>query len=136
MFVMAIIAILIGLTYPNYQNHLSKARRIDGLSALLTLSAEMEHYYTKNMSYEFATIATGNHETDLVTNPYSSREWYKLDISLQSKNSYLLRAIPRKAQGLQDKDCQTLTINQLGEFGIETGPSGPPSGTVENCWFT
>lgn len=135
LFVIAIMAILIGFAYPNYQNYLSKARRMDGMSALLDLSAKMEHFYSKHMSYELATIARGQPETDLVTNPYSPRQWYRLDISAQSKNSYRLRAIPQKSQGAQDKDCQILTINQLGKFGIEAGPSGPPSGSVEDCWF-
>lgn len=131
--VMAIIAVLVSLGYPSYQEYLIQSRRTDGQASLLDLANRMEDYYAEHNTYASATLATGNVDTDVLPSSTSPALWYNLSIVTQDDRTYLLQATPQKAQ-TNDKTCQSLTLNSLGEKNITTGPEGAPTGTVTKCW--
>lgn len=132
--VIIIIGILAGLTYPSYLSYLTKTRRIDGTSALLDLANRMERYYATTFTYATATIGTGNSQTDILSRAESAHKWYGLKIIKQTATSYTLQATPQKSQALDDKKCQSLTINHLGIKSIREGPRGTPTGRANECW--
>lgn len=131
--VLAITGILAMLAYPSYQDYITRARRIEGQSALLDLANRMEAYFSENETYEGATIAQQN-PSDLLSRPTTSDNHYSLAIKDATANTYTLVATPIGSQATNDKRCQTLTYNHLGEKKIESGPNGSPIGGVDQCW--
>lgn len=110
--VIAIIGILTGLTYPSYQDYLSKLHKHEGQAALLDLGCRMERYYTNYNTYETATIGTGK-ATDVLSSDQSSQGWYRLSIKHATQTDYLLQAVPI----INSKNNDTLTLNSLGVTG-------------------
>jgi type IV pilus assembly protein PilE len=131
--VITLMCILVSLGYPSYQHYIEQARRTDGQSALLDLANRLEDYYAEHNTYATATVGTGNSETDVYPFTTSPTEWYMLSIITQDNDFFLIQATPQKAQ-ISDTSCQSLTLNSLGEKGIERGPEGLPTGAVEECW--
>lgn len=123
----AIIGILTTLLYPNYTRYMIKTRRLDGHTALLTLAAHLESYYSKNHTYTKATVIK------LLGTQYSLERHYILSIPNLSNDTYTLAATPQETQ-TKDTTCQTLTLDYLGQKGIMAGPGGAPMGAVGDCW--
>lgn len=130
--VLAIISILAAIAYPQYNNYLTRARRIEGQSALLDLANRMEHYFSENNTYKTATIATGK-ASDVLSNPISGEGWYRLSIINATDSAYTLQATPLKAQAANDTACQLLTLNQLGVKGIARSPTDARIGPTTGC---
>lgn len=114
--VLAIISLLACFAYPNYQQHLIKAHRLDGQTALLVAANQMEHYFSLYNTYENA----------ILIQQQSSNGWYNLSIIEATETAFILHATPIKADAL----CQTLTFNQLGEKG-----STAEKNQHHNCWI-
>ena len=131
--VMAIVGILASIAYPSYQDHLTRARRSDGQSALLDLANRMEDYYSDRNSYQSATVGTGGGH-DVLSRSLTPTNGYTLEIIHATEDTYILQATPTGSQGKADTRCQSLTFNYLGTKGIASGPQGAPTGTAEQCW--
>jgi type IV pilus assembly protein PilE len=131
--VLAIIGILASLAYPSYQNYIIHARRSDGQTALLDLSARLEQYYAQQQTYQTATMNTGT-PTDISGTNLSPQGWYTLSIAFQDTSAYTIQASPIHSQAFSDTLCQTFTLNHLGVKGITAGPAGAPKGLVRECW--
>jgi type IV pilus assembly protein PilE len=117
----AIIGILIAISYPVYNNHVIKMNRAQAHIALLNMAAGMERYHVLHHSYEEATLSS------LEMNNYTDNKHYQLEIGKAEENSYQLKATPQNAQR-KDKTCGRLTLNEIGQKGI----SG--TGRIEECW--
>lgn len=103
MITIAILAIIVAIAVPAYQNQIQKTRRADGQSALLSAAQQLERCYTTKNTYDSCFDTTlsqdGFYSVSLVT-------------AESDGNSYKLQAIP---QGGQTKDsCGTLTLDHLG----------------------
>ncbi len=131
--VLAITGILAALAYPSYQDYLTRARRSEGQTALLDLANRMEEYYAENNTYQTAAIATQT-SNDVLSRKTTLENHYNLAIIQSSENTYTLLATPVGKQAANDKRCQALTYNHLGEKNIAAGPAGAPTGTAEQCW--
>lgn len=130
MIVVAIIAILASIAYPSYQEQLRKSRRADAEAALLENQHWMERNFTTSGRYDQKSDGNGVTSVDLpvISSPRdSSTEFYALTLAAVTSSTYSLEAAPQAAQ-MDDTDCATLSLNQLGVKGI----SG--SGTVAKCW--
>jgi type IV pilus assembly protein PilE len=118
MIVLAIVAILASIAYPTYEDHLRKARRSDGQSALLELANLMEHYYTENNSYSGAQTPT------VVGGVLVSREgYYNLTIGNLTSGTYTLTATPIPGSSQASDTCGALSLTH-------TNVKGPNEG----CW--
>ncbi|MBA2709820.1 MAG: type IV pilin protein [Tatlockia sp.] len=132
-FVIAIIAIFASFAYPGYRESIVRARRVDGQIALIELANQMENYYSKQQSYQGATLGTGS-ETDVLSSNQSAQRWYSLAISHQSSKDYHLIAIPQGAQALEDNACKTLHLDNFGRKSASSATNGPPKREAGNCW--
>lgn len=130
---MAIIGILASIAYPSYLDYVTRARRHDGQTALLELANQMEQYYADNNTYQTATIATGN-PTDIRSSNTSSEGWYSLAITEQSDTRYALQATAINAQAKNDKLCQNLIFNSVGEKGPIISSDEAANGAFSRCW--
>lgn len=120
--VLAIIGILVGISYPSYQHFMIKVRRNDGHMALLDLAARLERYYAEHNSYVGATLDKLG-----IPSQASPKGYYELAITQTEATTFLISAIPTGAQR-EDTTCDTLTYNELGQKGL-TG-----TGNLEECW--
>ncbi|WP_051555266.1 type IV pilin protein [Legionella fairfieldensis] len=129
--VLAIFGILITIAYPDYQRTIIRTRRVEGQTALLELACRLEHYFTEHRTYKGATL--GNNASNIMSN-HSLQNGYVLRIVSQTDSSFALQAIPDKTQAFEDKDCQTLTLDNLGIRGITANSDTTPLATADQCW--
>ena len=58
MTVVVVIAILVVVGYPSYQDHIRKGKRAEGKAALLKAAQQLERYYTDRSTYQWAATGT------------------------------------------------------------------------------
>lgn len=97
--VIALVAILAGIAYPMYTQHITKVRRTEAQTALLSLAAHMERYFIEHNSYEGATIPQELHPN-----------FYRLTITTANTHNYQL-----SATAINDPQCGILTLSQSGQ---------------------
>ncbi|BAP57568.1 prepilin-type N-terminal cleavage/methylation domain-containing protein [Thioploca ingrica] len=131
MVVVMIIAILVAVAYPMYQNQVIRSRRADAKSALAQLAQLQETYYIDHQSH-YATTFTNPNLTGL-TDPnrkglnelklendriLSEGGYYQITLSGPSDGSqFTLTAVPTEKEWgeLHDSSCTPLTITSVGE---------------------
>jgi type IV pilus assembly protein PilE len=126
---MAIGAILAGLSFPSFQSAVLKARRADGLAALMQLQQAQERHRAEHLGY--GTLAA------LRQSATSAKGHYLLGISHTTPTGYRLQA---QAQGAQQADtaCRHLQLRVDGLNHVkESGPTaalGNSSAENRQCW--
>ena len=131
MVVVAIVAILASIAFPNYQDSLRKSRRADAQAVLLQSAQWMERFYTENNRYD-QNIATS---AVVVTVVFASsgltqapiegaRKYYNISISPSAQDGFTLNAVPIVAD-----DCGTFTLTQTGAKNVTGGTL-----TADQCW--
>lgn len=123
MVTLVIIGILFAIAYPSYTHHLVKARRSEAQIALVDLAIRMDQYFIENNhSFTGATLSKLNAQEKTPAN------FYLLRLAALTNTTFILQALPLNSQARDDKSCQTLTFNQLGQKG-NTGPA-----SSAECW--
>ncbi len=128
MIVVAILALLVTIAVPSYNQYTADVRREDGRETLLKAVQLLERCYTAHGSY---TDANCN-----VSFPRDSEDgFYRIPeasnnaaMSLAA-NSYTLVAEPQG--GHADDACGELTLANTGAKGLNGADSGM---TVDDCW--
>ena len=127
MITLVIVAIIMAIAYPSYQDQMEKARRAEGREFLLRIAAAQERFYTNNNRYSnsFTTVAAGGLG---VTSNMSERGHYQVNVVLSAGNQeYALTAVPQATQA-SDTTCANLTLNSRGVRGA-SGTAG-----AAGCW--
>lgn len=132
MVALAIVGIIVAISYPAYTEYVIRTKRVDGGAALVQLGQAMEQFYSVNYTYEGA--ADGGNDTGSpaattfawTQSPFGGTPAYNLRITAASANGYTIQAQPVGAQ-VADTDCGILSLNQLGTKGTSAG-------TVADCW--
>jgi len=119
--VIAIIAILAAISLPIYNDYLTKARRNEGLIALLETNNKLEHYFVQHHTYVGA-----NKKSNFVDQ--NIHHFYKINLSNLGPTTFTVTAVPQGSQATNDIICGALSINQAGQKSI----SG--TGSIEQCW--
>lgn len=134
MVTVAIVAILAGIAYPSYIDHVRKAKRAEGKAALMQLLQQQERFYSQRGSY----IAFSSNSTDEDEKRF---KWYSGDTAGSSayeivgeacqgesiKSCVRLTAKPGTSKvdaGFKDPSCGSLTITSTGVKGADS----------DNCW--
>jgi len=104
----AIIAILAGVAYPSYMQHVLKSKRSEAQSALLDLANRQEMYYLDHHKYALNL----NTELGLSGNPFITDNGY-YSIATSSATATADFTLTATAIGTQaaDSECATLSIN-------------------------
>ncbi len=127
MVVLLIVALLVGLAWPNYQAHVRRSQRIEALAALLEAQQHMERLYAAQGRYTTAAGGAPSLPQRLQAVPSRESPRYLLELASVDAGSYTLRAVP---QGDQANDaCGSLTLASTGARGC-TGTGA----TVAQCW--
>ena len=138
MIVVAVIAIITAVAYPSYQDHIRKARRAEGKTALLKALQLEERFYTAEQTYTLNLVplfgasgtavmsgenpATGNYTITAEQDP---------DVGNDLRMGVLLKATP--AAPFSDVECGVLTITSTGTR-TANGTKGTASATPTFCW--
>lgn len=135
MIVVAIIAILLTIALPAYNDQIRKSRRAQGKTDLTEQSQILERMFTTDRDYSLATgsLCAGGGGTNNAVSPTSGTTWYNIAATCARAGaattgpytSYTLTATPTADQ-TKDK-CGTLTLTSVG---VKTPAPGPPL----NCW--
>ena len=123
----AIIGILAAVAWPAYERQSMKNRRSVGVSALMIASNELQRCHSDVGGY----VDKDDNNCDFTTT--SDPAYYSISAALAT-DTFTLTATPQGAQ-TADGECGNLTLNHLGQKGINPTNSAPdPVGTVTRCW--
>ena len=127
--VLAISAILLGITYPLYTDYAQRARRTEAITALQAIALAQERFYTRRGQY-------ATQLTDLALDipawqaGVTEQGYYQLTLVEQTDTQlYQVRAIAAGSQ-TQDTDCHRFWLNQLGQRGAMDSTGADRRG----CW--
>jgi len=131
MIIVAIVGILASIAYPAYQDSVRKAKRADGINALVQLQLAQEKFRA-NCPFYAATIsstATSNTcgasaaaSTMMFAHTTSEEGYYTIAVTAASGNSFTITADPTGSQA-GDTSCDPL------QYVHSTGEKTPA-----NCW--
>lgn len=131
MVVVAIVAILAGIAFPAYQQHVIKSNRVDAQTVLIEAAQYMERFYTANHRYD--QDLAGNAvvlPADLTASPVGADTvYYNVAINAVGTSTYTLTATP---QGTQVDDGR-LDINNLG-VKVWDKNNDAVTDPGESCW--
>lgn len=123
MVAVAILAIILGIAIPSYNQWVLEAGRADGKAVLFQTAQVLERCYTRYSAYNDGDCSIANGDT-------VESEEGKYSVTVRSNaNTFALNATPQGGQA-EDDECMTLTLNSTGARGI----TGGATGTVEDCW--
>jgi type IV pilus assembly protein PilE len=138
MVVVAIIAILARVAYPSYVEHLNRAKRAEGKTALLKAAQLQERNYVANSRYVdsagLAGLFSAGYAGTIYSgeDPRSDRGNYTITVAPGASGDltldFVLTATPGGAANFSDPKCGNLTLNSAGVQGA--------NGTlpVRDCW--
>lgn len=127
MIVLAIIAILVSVAYPSYQEQVREARRADAKATLVELAQFMERNFTEANRYDQDAAGAATTLPFTQAPKDGNTKYYDLALSNLSATGFTLTATPKGAQ-TSDTKCKTFSLTQTGAKAY-TG-----SGTVADCW--
>lgn len=135
MVVVAIIAILATIAFPQYGRYVKTTHRADATADLVSFSQAMERWYiSNNSSYLGAATAganTGSPAIFAAVSPSAGGTvYYNLTISAATAAAYTLTATAVGAQATDD--CGTISLTSTGVRGF-TDPNGVGV-TLNDCW--
>lgn len=128
MVVIAIVAILVGIAVPAYQDAVRKSRRGQAKADLVELAQRAERYHTVNNAYNTGAGFLASLSADELQSPRGPGVMHYQINGVEAANTFTLTAVPQGGQA-RDTRCMTLTLNQAGTKGISGG-----TGTVAECW--
>ncbi len=125
--VVAIIAVLVGLAIPSYQEFMTKSRRTEAKELLYTAAQRQQQVFTWQNRY------TTNISGELIVASISANGYYALSVAAGNtgsiNTSYSMSATPvAGTTQAEDTDCGTYTLNSLGQKTVSGSQTTPP------CW--
>lgn len=107
MVALLVLAILLSLAYPAYNNQVIKSRRADGHALLYEAAQRQQQFFTSNNQYT-ATVGVGGLEMAAA----SDSGFYTLSINRPNATTYTLTATAVSPQDA-DTDCGNLSLTSL-----------------------
>ena len=127
MVVIAIIGILAAVGIPIYTSYLQTTRMETAKSAVLTLAAAEQKYYSTNNTYTNVAANLG-YTSFPAPIPNSSDDYYSLNVTVITGNpaAFTISATPVVGGPQANDPCGTLSVNNLG---VQSS-----SGSNQDCW--
>lgn len=117
--VVAIVAVIVAVGYPNYSRAKQEARRADAHVALIALEGVIERYLVENNkalldATDLALPRFSNYDAAAVTPEFSNEGYYRLIISTDS-SGYILQATAVAGNGIGT--CNNAGNEKVGQCG-------------------
>lgn len=124
MIAVAIVAILVAIAYPAYDDSVRKARRGQAKADMAELAQLAERWHTVNNTYVgfWASVPS----SQKVSPRTGGTVAYNLG-QVETANTFTITATPTGGQ-TKDTRCGTLTLNQAGQ------KTRSGSGSLADCW--
>ncbi len=135
MIVVVVVAILASVAWPSYQNYVRRASRADAKAILLQNAQILERNFTETNRYDKKANGDSVESLLVARSPREtgSAQLYEITVSANdggnASTSYKLKAIPLSGQMMGSDACGTLTLNHLGQKGVEGA-----SLSAAECW--
>jgi type IV pilus assembly protein PilE len=132
MVTIVVLAIIVGIAVPSYQQQVRKSRRADARNAVLDLAGREERFLSISNSYSQIPADVGYAIFPATVN----NGYYQLNVTVPDPNqpgvtpSYIITATSFGPQ-VADTDCAQFTVNQLGQQAALTTGGAPNTVT---CW--
>ena len=145
MIVVAIVAILSMIAFPNYQEHVRRSKRAEAEGLLLEAAQFMQRYYSANDRY---TVSAGSVTTEaeqkvgsgsagvsmlpeaLRQSPKSGTANYTIAVfAADTPPTYTLKAI--RTGSMSGDKCGSITLTSQGVKGMESAATGL---SAADCW--
>lgn len=117
---LAILGILVAISYPSYQQYILKSYRAEAVTVLLQLATKQEQYLLEQGSYTSELSELGFRQDQR----HASR--YRIEIQQPDKLQFLI-TLSAVGPQLQDTQCLRFNLNHFGQRNL--GLSEPLS-----CW--
>jgi type IV pilus assembly protein PilE len=130
MITVAILAIIVAIAFPSYQEHVAKTRRGEAMAALLAGAQALERYYSANGRYVVADGSTLPTVYQAQV-PATGTPYYNIAAvpGTPTNNTFTLRAT--RAGVMAGDDCGNFELNQAGVRTLHDKASGKPA---DQCW--
>ena len=121
MIVVVIIAILVAIAYPSYENHVRKTYRADAQADLMEAASYMERYYTENNTYVGAALPYSQ-------TPHSGNARYNIALVTAAgpPSTFTITSTAQALGGQSSDSCGNMTIDNTG--------TKTHTGSLSNCW--
>lgn len=128
MVVVVVIAILVAIGFPSYQEYVRKGKRAEGRGALLRAAQTQERFFTDQNQYastpQLATASGAGATIYSGENPNLASGAYTITVALGAGNtSFTLTATPNAP--FADPQCGNLTLTSAGVRSWATTPANP-----------
>lgn len=120
MIVVAVVAILVAIAYPSYQEQMRKSRRAQAQADLIEYAQAAERYHTVNNTY-------ADWDVPNESSPRTGAEHYSISVDDLTSTTFTLTATPTSAAQADDR-CGVLTTDHAGR-------KFHASGADEQCNF-
>ena len=127
MIVVVIIAVLLGVALPGYQNYVLRTNRTAAQADMLAAAQAMEKHFAINFTY-VGTAAGTTFPDEAPTDATVKR--YDLTLPTADPNEFLIQATPKGAQAGDG----ILQINNLGQRFWDKNGDGDVGDAGENNW--
>lgn len=120
--VVAIVAILSAIAFPNYSKYQQRSRRMDAKIALEQIATFQERHFVTNFTYtsNLAQLGFSSNQTE--------SGHYVISVPTASTQSFQAIAVPAPGSGqVKDTDCQQFTIDHQSARVAAPDPDG-------DCW--
>lgn len=129
MIAVGIVGVLSSIAYPSLEGQVLRARRTDGMVALMQAQLAQERHRANNRTYgDLAEIGLGG---------TSMSGYYTLQVTASSVDGYEVVATATGRQA-HDSGCQTLRLAAYGaSVGYASGPNASASNPADlnrKCW--
>lgn len=128
MIVIVVVAILAAIAVPSYRSYMLRTNRTEAKAVLLQVLSAQEKFFLQNNSYAGAAQLTPAPPNGLGLPATTANGGYVVSIAPGATPGTTYVATATAAGGqLQDTDCQTFTIDEMG--ARNSAPSA-----VGTCW--
>ncbi len=128
MVVVVVVAILLSVALPAYNEQVRKTRRSTATAALLEISQALERFNTVNGTYvATAPVPPATTGTNALCN--RTLDFYTVSCSTLTATTFEVRAVPAGAQ--TGDRCGTFGYTQAGAKSLVSPATGV---TVADCW--
>lgn len=125
-----IISVLAAIAYPQYQEHVRKARRAEVATALIEGAQRLERYYSAHASYKDGDNLAAVFPTQVPQSGDADSVYYEIAPTGDVEDGkYSLMATAKGV--MQDDKCGNFVITQSGKHELDSAGTGV---TVADCW--